>query len=156
MKYPMLLVALFTLSIVGCAKEEQAAVEEVDEAQAPPPAVEASPVEASPDEASLVENMEWRNEAFLDHMHAHAEKLDELNFALADGDLAGAMTPAYWLSHHDTLDGIPEDLQSYVTGIRAAASSVEEATDLETARAEAQRITEECQGCHDATGIEVE
>ena len=151
MKYPMLLVALFTLSIVGCAKEEQAAVEEVDEAQAPPPAVE-----ASPNEASLVENMDWRNEAFVEHMHSHAEKLDELNFALADGDLVGAMTPAYWLSQHDALDGIPEDLQSYVTGIRAAASSVEEATDLETARAEAQRITEECQGCHDASGIEVE
>ena len=74
---------------------------------------------------------------------------------LADGDLEGAMTPAYWLSQHDALEGIPEDLQSYVTGIRAAASSVEEASDLETARAEAQRITEECQGCHDATGIEV-
>jgi len=151
MKYPMLLVALFALSIVGCAREEQAAVEEVDEAQAPPPAVEASPVEASP-----VENMEWRNEAFIKHMHAHAAKLDELNFALADGDLEGAMTPAYWLSQHDALEGIPEDLQSYVTGIRAAASSVEEASDLETARAEAQRITEECQGCHDATGIEVD
>ena len=151
MKYQTLLVALFTLSIAGCAKEEQAAVEEVDEAQAPPPAVDASPIEASP-----VENMEWRNEAFIEHMHAHAEKLDQLNFALADGDLEGAMTPAYWLSHHDTLDGIPEDLQSYVTGIRAAASSVEEASDLETARAEAQRITEECQGCHDATGIEVD
>lgn len=146
MKYQTLLVALFTLSIASCAKEEQAAVEEVDEAKAPPPAVEASPVE----------NMEWRNEAFVDHMHSHAEKLDAINFALADGDLEGAMTPAYWLSQHDALDGIPEDLQSYVTGIRAAASSVEEANDLETARAEAQRITEECQGCHDATGIEVD
>ena len=146
MKYQKLLIALFALSIAGCAKEEQAAVEEADEAQAPPPAVEASPVE----------NMEWRNEAFMDHMHSHAEKLDAINFALADGNLEGAMTPAYWLSQHDALDGIPDDLQSYVTGIRAAASSVEEANDLETARAEAQRITEECQGCHDATGIEVE
>ena len=146
MKYQKLLVALFALSIAGCAKEEQAAVEEVDEAQAPPPAVEASPVEKT----------DWRNEAFLEHMHAHAEKLDAINFALADGNLEGAMTPAYWLSQHDALDGIPDDLQSYVTGIRSAASSVEEAGDLETARAEAQRITEECQGCHDATGIEVD
>jgi len=146
MKYQKLLIALFALSIAGCAKEEQAAVEEADEAQAPPPAVEASPVEKT----------DWRNEAFLEHMHAHAEKLDAINFALADGNLEGAMTPAYWLSQHDALDGIPDDLQSYVTGIRAAASSVEEANDLETARAEAQRITEECQGCHDATGIEVD
>ncbi len=146
MKYHTLLVALLTLSIAGCAKEEQAAVEAVDEAQAPPPAVEATPDEETG----------WRNEAFLDHMHAHAAKLDELNFALADGDLEGAMTPAYWLSQHDALEGIPEDLQSYVTGIRAAASSVEEASDLETARAEAQRITAECQGCHDASGIEVD
>jgi len=140
------MVALFTLVIAGCAKEEQAAVEEADEAEAPLPAVEAAPVE----------NMGWRNEAFVEHMHAHAEKLDELNFALADGDLDGAMTPAYWLGQHDAIEGIPPDLQSYVTGIRAAASSVEEANDLETARAEAQRITEECQGCHDASGIEVE
>ena len=146
MKYHMLLVAIFTLSIVGCAKEEQAAVEEADEAKAPPPAVE-----PAPDETTA-----WRNEAFVEHMHAHAEKLDELNFALADGDLEGAMTPAYWLSQHEEVEGIPADLQSYVTGIRVAASSVEEATDLESARAEAQRITEECQGCHDASGIEVE
>ncbi|MDH3982903.1 MAG: hypothetical protein OEV02_01735 [Gammaproteobacteria bacterium] len=146
MKYQTLMVALFTLAITGCAKEEQAAVEEADEAEAPLPAVEAAPVE----------NMGWRNEAFVEHMHAHAEKLDELNFALADGDLDGAMTPAYWLAQHDSIEGIPPDLQSYVTGIRAAASSVEEADDLETARAEAQRITEECQGCHDASGIEVE
>jgi hypothetical protein len=149
MKYPTLLIALFALSIAGCAKEEQAPVEQVEEAeeaQATPAAVETPPVE----------EMGWRNEAFLEHMHAHAEKLDELNFALADGNLEGAMTPAYWLSQHDAPDGIPEDLQSYVTGIRAAASSVEEANDLETARAEAQRINEECQGCHDATGIEVD
>ena len=146
MKYQTLLIALFTLSIAGCAKEEQAAVEEADDAKLPPPVVETSPDEAT----------SWRNEAFLEHMHAHAEKLDALNFALADGDLAGARTPAYWLSQHDALDGIPDDLQSYVTGIRAAASSVEEATDLETARAEAQRITEECQGCHDASGVQVE
>ena len=146
MKYQTLLVALFTLSIAGCAREEQAAVEEVDEAQAPPPAAEASPVEKA----------DWRNEAFVEHMHAHAEKLDEINFALADGDLEGVRTPAYWLAQHEEIDGIPPDLQSYVTGIRAAASSVEEANDLETASAEAQRITEECQGCHDASGIEVD
>ena len=146
MKYQTLLVALFTLSIAGCAKEEQAAVEEADEAQSPPPAAE----------ASTNEKTDWRNDAFVEHMHAHAAKLDEINFALADGNLDAAMTPAYWLSQHDELEGIPADLHSYVTGIRSAASSVEEATDLETARAEAQRITEECQGCHDASGIEVD
>lgn len=146
MKYQKLLIALFALSIAGCAKEEQAAVEEADDAKAPPPVVE-----TAPDETTA-----WRNEAFVEHMHAHAEKLDELNFALADGDLEGARTPAYWLSQHEEVEGVPTDLQSYVTGIRVAASSVEEATDLEAARAEAQRITEECQGCHDASGIEVE
>jgi hypothetical protein len=146
MKYQMLLIAGFALGIAGCAEKEQTAVDEADKAQATPPAVE----------APMVKKPEWRTEALVEHMHAHAEKLDELNFALADGDLEGAMTPAYWLSQHEELDGIPSDLQSYVTGIRVAASSVEEATDLETARAEAQRITEECQGCHDAAGIEIE
>lgn len=145
MKFQMLLIAGFALGMAGCAEKEQAAVEEAAEAQATPPAAEAPPVKKP----------EWRTEAFIEHMHAHAEKLDELNFALADGDLEGAMTPAYWLSQHDDLVGVPSDLQSFVTGMRSAASSVEEATDLETARAEAQRITEECQGCHDATGIEV-
>jgi hypothetical protein len=146
MKYHMLLIAGFALSVAACAKKEQPAVEEVDEAQATPPAAEAPPVNKPA----------WRTDALVEHMHAHAEKLDELNFALADGDLEGAMTPAYWLSQHEEIEGIPSDLQSYVTGIRLAASSVEEANDLETARAEAQRITEECQGCHDAAGIEIE
>ena len=146
MKYQMLLIAGFALGIAGCAEKEPTAGEEADKAQATPPAAE----------APMVEKPDWRTEALVEHMHAHAEKLDELNFALADGDLEGAMTPAYWLSQHEELDGIPSDLQSYVTGIRAAASSVEEATDLETARAEAQRITEECQGCHDAAGIDIE
>ena len=144
MKLHVLLIAGLALGIAGCSKKEQTVVEAVDEA--PAPVAEAAPVE----------NPAWQNDAFMEHMHAHAEKLDDLNFALADGDFDAAMTPAYWLSRHDEVGGVPSDLRSYVTGIRTAASSVEEANDLETARNEAERITEECQGCHAATGIDIE
>lgn len=91
--------------------------------------------------------------SFLRHMHAHAERLDDLNFALADDDLVRAAIPAYWLSRHKTVDGIPAGSQKYVRGMRDAARDVEAATDLVAARAAAERISEQCQGCHAASGI---
>jgi hypothetical protein len=86
-------------------------------------------------------------------MHAHAEQLDNLNFALADNDLEGAMTAAYWLSGHQEVGGIREEWQPFLEGMREAAQDVEEASDLETARAAAERINLQCQGCHDAAGV---
>jgi len=93
------------------------------------------------------------DQAFIDHMHAHAEQLDELMFALADDDLQAALTPAYWLSRHESVSGVPEDWQPYIEGMRAAAREVEVATDVETARIAAERISDQCQYCHDAAGI---
>ena len=86
-------------------------------------------------------------------MHAHAEQMDELMFALADGDLVGAMTPAYWLGRHKTVRGVPDEWQKYVAGMREAALAVESANDLETARAAAEEISKQCQGCHTAAGV---
>ncbi|MDH4055359.1 MAG: hypothetical protein OEW73_07405 [Gammaproteobacteria bacterium] len=94
------------------------------------------------------------NTKFLDHMHEHADKLDDINFALDDGDLERASIPAFWMSKHQSLDRIPRKWQTYVIGMRAAAQEVEYATDLDTARAASKRITEQCQGCHTAAGIE--
>jgi cytochrome c556 len=93
--------------------------------------------------------------AFIAHMHRHAEQLDDLMFALADGDLEGAGTPAYWLSQHETVEGVPEQWQNYVTSMRNAAYEVETANDLETARAAAEEISAQCQGCHAAAGVSV-
>ena len=86
-------------------------------------------------------------------MHDHADKLDELMFALADGNLEDAMTPAYWLSRHETVDGVPQEWQQYVTNMRGAAMAVESAGDLEAARAAAEQISRQCQACHEAAGI---
>ena len=84
---------------------------------------------------------------------AHAEQLDELMFALADDDLNGAMTPAYWLSSHDSVEGVPDEWQQHVTGMRVAAAEVGKAGDLETARAAAEKISRHCQACHAAAGV---
>ena len=154
MKFQILLVVGFAVGIAGCAEKEQAApdqgseVEEAAEAVTETPAVEP--------EAAAPEAEDWRTSALLDHMHAHAEQLDDLNYALADGDLEGAMTPAYWLSRHKKITGLPSDLQPFVDGMRDAAISVEEAEDLETARSGAQEIAEQCQGCHTAVGVVTE
>ncbi len=94
-----------------------------------------------------------RDAEFIDHMHAHAEQLDNLNFALADDDLEGAMTAAYWLSGHQEVAGIKEEWRPFLTGMREAAQAVEEATDIETARAAAERINDQCQGCHAAAEV---
>ena len=87
-------------------------------------------------------------------MHAHAEQLDNLNFALADGDLPRALTAAYWLSGHQEVSGIREEWRPYLDGMREAAKDIEEAKDLDAARAAAERINEQCQGCHAAAGVQ--
>ena len=93
------------------------------------------------------------DQAFVDHMHAHAEQLDELMFALADDDLDGALTPAFWVSRHDAVAGVPEEWQQYIIGMREAASAVEAAADLDAARAAAEDISAQCQACHTAAGL---
>ena len=100
-----------------------------------------------------MEEQTARSEEFIDHMHAHAEQLDNLNFSLADDDLDGAMTAAYWLSGHQEVEGIAEEWRPFLDGMRKAAQAVEEAGDLETARAAAERINDNCQGCHDVAGV---
>lgn len=132
----------FTLS--ACSGSEPPT--ETAETVAPPePETSAEPFE--PDTGILVD------EAFLNHMHAHAEMLDEINYALADDDLESAITPAYWLSKHHDFRGMPEEWKPYAKGMRDAAAAVESATDLETARAAAARIDDHCRDCHTAAGI---
>lgn len=128
--------------IAGCAEKAPETPAQAEGAMATEPAGE------------LAANKSVGDEAFLRHMHWHAEKLDELNFALADGDLEGAGTPAYWLSRHDQVAGMPAELQPFLKGMRSAALDVEAAQDLDTARAAAEKINEQCQGCHTATGVE--
>ena len=141
----MRIIALFTItlamSLAACSKQEPAA-----------PETPASDDTAAPAEQAAPEVTETK-QAFINHMHMHAEQLDDLMFALADGDLEGARTPAYWLSRHDAVEGLSEDLQIFVVTMREAAFAVEEAPDLETARAAAEKISAECQGCHDAAGV---
>jgi cytochrome c556 len=134
-------ITAIALCLAACSKQEPAEPQSPENDQA---AVPAEDVEATGPKF---------DEAFIKHMHEHAEKLDELMFALADDDLEGAQTPAYWLSQHDTVDGVPEEWQIYVTSMRNAAYEVETANDLDAARAAAEDITEQCQGCHTTAGV---
>jgi hypothetical protein len=136
------------LSATGCAEKEQATPPPADEAPTMAPTVETPAVEAP-----VAVESGSQNATFLEHMHRHAERIDDLNLALADGDLESAKTPAYWLSRHEAVSGIQAEWQPYVTGMREAARAVEAAPDLATARAAAERITAQCQGCHEAAGI---
>lgn len=143
MKLHMILVVGVTLSVMACAEKEQLGSESMDEA--PSSAAEAAAVSAG-DEI-------WRNEAFVEHMHVHAERLDDINFALADGDLEAAKASANWLATHDTNTDIESDWLPYLYGMRSEAEAVEAAADIATAQAAAQRITVKCQECHTAVGI---
>jgi cytochrome c556 len=140
MRIHAFLLIAFALCLVACSKQQPAEPEQ--------PAAEQA---AAAEEVAAQQPV--FDQAFVDHMHAHAEQLDELMFALADGDLEGAMTPAFWLSRHDAVEGIPEEWQEYVTGMREAAAEIEAASDLETAKAAAERISERCQACHTAAGV---
>jgi soluble cytochrome b562 len=143
MKLHTLLIVGFSLSMAGCAEKEQAVPEAVNDVQTPAPAAEASPAKIE----------EWMNDAFLKHMHRHVDEVDDLNLALADGDLDAAIASANWLSRHDAVTGIPPEWQLYLDGMREAARAVGEASDPEAARLPAERITENCQGCHVAAGM---
>lgn len=139
------IIFLFGLGLIvtACAEKERAESEPAAKAAAP--ATEAAQP-SEPDES-------WRNAGFLKHMHRHAEKLDELNFALAEGDLEAARMPAYWLAKHETYRDIQSEWLPYLYAMRTEAEAVETATDLETASAAALRITVQCQGCHASAGV---
>jgi hypothetical protein len=127
-----------------------------------PPAEDAA-VEAPADEPVVVEQATAADEAvpaelvfdqaFIDHMHVHAERVDELMFALEDGDLDAARSPAAWLSRHQPEDRIPDEWLPYLEAMQKSARAVENATKLETARAAAEQISVYCQECHTAAGI---
>lgn len=132
------------LCLAACGKQEPA---EPQTPQTPQSDQATAPAEGISATASQFD------EGFVSHMHEHAAKLDELMFALADDDLEGASTPAYWLSQHDTVTGVPDEWRNYITSMRNAAVEVEMASDLETARAAAEEISAQCQGCHTAAGV---
>jgi len=134
---------------LGCAMLAMGCAEKAPETTAPAEEAATSESAGEMDATGVV-----RDETFLRHMHWHAEKLDELNFALADEDLEGAGTPAYWLSRHDQVAGMPAKYQPFLAGMRTAALAVEAAEDLDTARAAAEQINEQCQGCHEVAGVE--
>jgi soluble cytochrome b562 len=145
MKLHTLLIAGLAVCVTGCAEKQEPAPEPAPEPAAAEPQATA--------EAAPAELESSRGEEFIDHMHAHAEQLDDLNFALADGNLEAAMAAAYWLSGHKEVSGIDEAWRPFLEGMRDAAQAVEEASDLDEARAAAERINDNCQGCHDAAGV---
>ena len=154
MKLHFLLVIGLAAGIVGCAEKEQAAPGQESEMEPATSAVTEAP--AAEPEASAAQTKDWQTSGFMDHMHVHAEQLDDLNFALADGDLEAAMMPAYWLSRHKTVGGLPSELQQFLIIMRGQARAVEEADDLVAAGAAAQQISAQCQGCHAAVGVVAE
>ncbi len=132
------------LFAVGCAQEDAA-----DSASATGGAVA-----AAGDLAPWEADDSWRDEGFMRYMHMKAEKMDEVNFALADDDLEAAMEPARWLATHDTYEEIQSEWLPYQYAMRSEAENLVAATDLATARAAAERINERCQACHEFIGIE--
>ncbi|MDJ0710785.1 MAG: hypothetical protein QNJ14_10360 [Woeseiaceae bacterium] len=164
MKLQVLLLIALAAGLAACAEKEQVAAPTESETEAPETvAAEVSEtMDAVEDEimddpdATLADVQEWRTEALLDHMHAHAEQLDDLNYALDDGDLFRASTSAYWLSRHEVISGLPDRLQPHVMSLRNAARAVEAAEDIETAKAAAKDVGAACQACHEAAEVSVD
>ena len=153
MKIHLLLIGLVAIAATGCAeKKQEAPAPEAD----PAPAAEATqPADTTEPEAMGDETAELGTDAFLRHMHQHAGKLEDLNAALADGDLAAARTPAYWLVGHEEVSAIPEDWRVHMRRMRDGADAVSLAEDLDAARAAAISISEGCDGCHADADVDV-
>ena len=137
MKLHVLIIIGFTLSLMACENKEQAAPEQAAEATATAPA----------------EKESYQYDGIIEHMHRHADQIDIINDALADGDLDASKVPARWLWRHETMIDVPDDWQPYLFAMRQAARDLGSSTDIATARAAATRITEQCQGCHVAAGV---
>ncbi len=161
MKLHTLFVIGLTMGLTACAEKEQAAAP-ADEAEAPAvaaaPAAEASTVEKDQtvEQDQPVEQDQMGTAAFIEHMHHHASQLGQLKAALEVGSLAAAQRPAYWLSGHEEVSGVPEDWKVYVDGMHDGAAAVDGAESIEAARAAAQQIEASCIGCHVSAGIDVE
>lgn len=148
MKLYVLLIIGFALSVLGCENKEQAAPEQEAEATTTAPAAESM---ATEDPAA--EEKSYYFDGIVKHMHSHADQVDVIDIALDDGDLEAAKLPARWLWRHNRMSDVPTDWLPYLVSMREAARAVENATDLETARAASKRITEQCLACHTAAGI---
>ena len=144
MKHSFLLMIGLALFVAGCAQEESA-----DTAAAADEAVA-----AAADLAPWETDDSWRDAGFMQYMHMKAEKMDEVNFALADDDLEAAKEPARWLATHDTYAEIQSEWLPYQYAMRDEAQNLVAASDLATARATAERINARCQACHEFIGIE--
>ena len=175
MKLHTLILIGFGLFIAGCAEKEPPAEEQAPAMEEAAEAVEEA-TDAVDETADMVEQAaetvldeaavdpmaitpeqlkEWVDAGFIDHMHMHAEQLDDLNFALADGDLEQAKIPATWLATHKTVRGLPAELEPYLAGMREAATAVNEADDVEAAKLAAQEIGVHCVACHTAAGVKI-
>jgi len=148
MKLRVLLIIGVILSLTACGNKEQAAPDEATETNTTAPAAESM---ASEDPAA--EKQSYYYDGIIEHMHRHADQIDIINDALADGDLDASKVPARWLWRHETMLDVPDDWQPYLFAMRQAARDLGSATDLATARAAAKRITEQCQDCHVYAGI---
>jgi hypothetical protein len=142
MKLSKFIIIGLAVGLAGCAEKEQVV----------PPSDEAAKAAA---EAPAPAKEQMGTAAFIEHMHHHASQLGQLNAALEIGSLAAAQRPAYWLAGHDEIGGVPEDWQVYINGMRDAANAVDSARDISEARAAAERIEANCQGCHSSAGIDV-
>jgi len=146
MKLHMIMALGLVLAATSCAEKEQAAPETADQAPTTPPAA-----------ATNAPGTEiWQNESFREHMHLHAQNLDDLNFALADGDLDSAKVSASWLESHDTDADVQSEWLPHLYRMRAEAAVIRTAPDLATARVAAERLSMQCQECHLAVGINIE
>jgi soluble cytochrome b562 len=154
MKLHTLFVIGLTIGLTACAKEEQVAApaEEVEASAA----AEAPAAETPAAEASTIESDQMGTAAFIEHMHHHASQLSQLKAAVDVGSLPAAQRPAYWLSGHEEISGIPEGWLVYVNGMRDGAKAVDSAESIEQAKAAVQQIEASCNGCHVSAGIEVE
>lgn len=153
MNIQTLLIVGIALGIAGCAEKEQASPEAAAEMEPVAPAETEAPVDADATDETIAVIEDWRTSELLDHMHAHAEHLDDVNYALDDDDIERARSAAQWFSRHKAVTDLPSELQPFVDGMRKAAIAVEEATDLDTARAAADQIAAQCRACHAAEGV---
>lgn len=157
MKFQTLLIVAFVLGVTGCAEKEQVAPPEAADAEKVAEKVAESAAAEMPmdDETPLDDRDKMGTAAFITHMHHHASQLEWLNQALDAGSLSAAQRPAYWLSGHDDVVGVPEEWRVYVDGLHDAAEAVAAAPDIATARAATKRIEENCVACHAAAGVDI-
>jgi cytochrome c553 len=87
-------------------------------------------------------------------MWEHYQEVADLQMAVIEGDLERAQAQGRWISEHETMEGLPDGSEPFVSEMRVQAGRVAAAPDLHAAAEAVGSMGRTCSTCHVAYGVQ--